>query len=84
MCKSILHNDASQLYPYLVCQPMPTVFYKHWDTNPESGKFLLRQKKTRTTEKRIMSNSQRTRSDYENESFYTTRRQKKGDCFSVD
>ena len=30
MCKSILGIDASQLYPYSRCQPLPTVLYTRW------------------------------------------------------
>ena len=31
ICKSIVEVDASQLYPYSICQPMPTGLYTRWD-----------------------------------------------------
>ena len=30
LCKSIVGIDASQLYPYSMCQPMPTGLYTRW------------------------------------------------------
>ena len=31
LCKSIVRIDASQLYPYSMCQPMPTGLYTRWE-----------------------------------------------------
>ena len=31
VCKSIVGIDASQLYPYSMCQPMPTGLYTRWE-----------------------------------------------------
>ena len=31
LCKSIVGIDASQLYPYSMCQPMPTGLYTRWE-----------------------------------------------------
>ena len=39
VCKSIVGIDASQLYPFLMCQEMPTGLYTRWDLDPESGRF---------------------------------------------
>ena len=39
ICKSIVAIDASQLYPYLMCQPMPTGLYTRWDNDSETGRF---------------------------------------------
>ena len=36
VCKSILGIDASQLYPYSLCQPIPSRLYTHWDRDPKS------------------------------------------------
>ena len=83
ICKSIVGNDAGQLYPYSMCQPMPTGLYKRWDLDSEMGRFTPRQNKTRSFKSRVMSYFQRTRPECENESFVTTGRQKKIDCFSV-
>ena len=31
LCKSIVGIDASQLYPYSMCQPMPIGLYTRWE-----------------------------------------------------
>ena len=79
ICKSIVGIDASQLYPYSMCQPMPTGLYTHWDIDSEIGRFTPRQNKTRSFEIMVMCYFQRTRPDCKIESFYTTGRQKKYD-----
>ena len=84
ICKSIVGIDASQLFPYSMCQPMPTGLYTRWDLDSETSRFTLRQNKTSGFEKKLMSYFQRTRPDCKIESFCTTSRQKKIDCFSVD
>ena len=84
ICKSIVGFDASQLYPYSMCQPMPTGLYTRWDINSETSRFTPRQNKTRSFENMVMSFLQRTRPDCKSESFYITGRQKKIDRFSVD
>ena len=84
ICKSIVGIDASQLYPYSMCQPMPTGLYTRWDFDSETGRFTPRQNKTRGLEIMVMSFFQRTRPEYEVQSFFTTGRQKKINCFSVD
>ena len=38
-CKSIVDLDASQLYPYSMCQPMPTGLYTRWEYDTESYRF---------------------------------------------
>ena len=50
ICKSIVRIDASQLYPYSMCQPMPTGLYTRWDIDSETGRFTPRQSKTRSFE----------------------------------
>ena len=82
--KSIVGIDASQLYPYSMCQPMPTGLYSRWALDSETSRITPRQNKTRSFEIMVMSYFQRTRSECEIESFFTTGRQKKIDCFSVD
>ena len=39
VCKSIVGIDASQLYPYSMCQPMPTGLYTRWEYDTESDRF---------------------------------------------
>ena len=84
ICKSFDGIDASQLYPYAMCEPIPTVLYRRWDFDSETSRFTPPQNKTRKFGNMVMSYFQRTRTDCEIESFFTTGRQKKIDCFSVD
>ena len=77
LCKSIVGFDASQLYPYSMCQPMPTGLYTRWDLDSETSRFTPRQNRTRSFENMVMSYFQRTRPECEIESFLTTGRQKK-------
>ena len=84
VCKSIVGIDASQLYPFSMCQEMPTGLYTRWDLDAESGRFRPRQIKTRSFENMVMSYYQRIRPDCIIISFFTTGTQKKIDCFSVD
>ena len=84
LCKSIVGIDASQLYPYSMCQPMPTGLYTRCDFDSETSRFIPRQNTTRSFEKMVMSYFQSTRPDCKIESFFTTGRQKKIVCFSVD
>ena len=84
LCKSIVGIDASQLYPYSMCQPMPTCLYTRWDFDSETSRFIPRQNKTRSFENMVMSYFQGARPECKIESFFTTGRQKKIDCFSVD
>ena len=46
LCKYIV-IDASQLYPYSMCQPMPTSLHTRWDFDSESSRFTPRQKQDR-------------------------------------
>ena len=84
LCKSIVGIDASQLYPYSMCKPMPTDLYTRWDFDSETSRFIPRQNKTRSFDNMVMFYFQRTRPEGKIESFFTTGRQKKIDCFSVD
>ena len=80
ICKSIVGIDASQLYPYSMCQPMPTGLYTRWEHDTESNRFKPQQNKSRNFEKMVMSYFQRQRPDCKLESFYSTGTQKKIDC----
>ena len=63
---------------------MLTGLYTHWDFDSETSRFTPRQNKTRSFENWVMSYFQRTRPKCEIESFFTTGRQKKINCFNVD
>ena len=84
ICKSIVGIDASQLYLYSMCQPMPTGLYTRWEYDTESNRFKPQQNKSRNFENMAMSYFQRQRPDCKIESFYTTGTQKKIDCFKVE
>ena len=55
LCKSIVGIDASQLYHYSVCQPMPTVLYTQWEYDSETEKLTARPNKSRTFENMVSS-----------------------------
>ena len=84
LCKSIVGIDISQLHPYSMCQPMPTGLCTLWEYESETKRFTARQNKSRSFEKMVMSYFQQSRPDYKIESNFTTGRQKKIDCSSVD
>ena len=42
VCKSIVGIDASQLYPFSMCQDMPTGLYTRWEFDTEMQKFKAR------------------------------------------
>ena len=76
--------DASQLYPYSTCQPMPTGQYTRWEYDAESKRYKSQQNKSRNFENMVMSCFQRQRPDCKIEGFYTAGTQKKIDSFKVD
>ena len=61
LCKSIVGIDASQLYPYSMCQPMPTTrLYTQWEYDSETKRFTARQNKSRSFENMVMSHFQQS------------------------
>ena len=83
ICISIVGIDASQLYLYSMCQPMPTGLYTWWEYDTESNSFKPQQNKSRNFENMVISFLQWQRPDCKIESFYTTGTQRKVDCFKV-
>ena len=77
ICNSIVGIDPSHLYPYSMCQHMPTGLCTRWDLNPGTNRFTARQNKTCSFESMVMSYFLRTRPGCNIESFYTTGGQKK-------
>ena len=55
LCKSIVCIDASQLYPYSMCQPMHTGLYTRWEYDSETKRFTARQNKSRSFENMVLS-----------------------------
>ena len=84
LCKLIVGIDATQLYPYLMCQPMPAGLYTRWEYDSETKRFTARQNKSRSFENMVLSYFQQSRPDCKIERNVFTGRQKKIDCFSVD
>ena len=83
-CKSVVGIDASQLYPYALCQPVPTGLYTRWEFNVDLHRFKPRSDKARSFENMTVAFSQWSRPECKIENFYTTRTQRKIDCNSVD
>ena len=83
-CKENVGIDANELYLYSMCQTMPIGLYLRWDPVSVTSQFTLWQNKTRRFENMVMSYFQRIRPECEIERFFTTGRQKKSDCLSVD
>ena len=84
LCKSIDCIDASQLYPYSMCQPMFTGLHTRRDQESETKRFTARQDKSHSFENMVLSYLQRSWLDCKNESIVNTHRQKKIDCLGVD
>ena len=55
ICESVVGLDASQLYPYSMCQPMPTGLNTRWEYDTESNRFKPQQNKSRNFENMVMS-----------------------------
>ena len=47
ICKSIVGIDASQLYPFSMCEEMPTGLYTRWEFDTEMQRFKDRRNPTR-------------------------------------
>ena len=82
--KSIVGIDASQLYPYVMCQLMPTGLYTRLEFNADLQRCKPRSDKTRLFENMVMAFFQNSRPECNIESFYITGTQRKIDSFSVD
>ena len=63
LCKSIVGIDASQLYPYSMCQPMTTGLYTRWEYDSETKRFTARRNKPRSFENMVLSYFQQSRPD---------------------
>ena len=81
ICKSVVGIDASQLYPYSMCQPIPPGLYARWQYDTESNRYEPQQNKSRNFENMLMSSCRRQKSDCKIESFFTTGTQKKDSLF---
>ena len=84
ICKSIVGVDASQTMSLLDVSSHADWCLYTLGFDSETSRFTPRQNKTRSLENMVMSFFQRKRPECEIESFFTTGRQKKINCFSVD
>ena len=69
VCKSIVGTDASQLYPFSMCQDMPTGLYTRWEFDTDMQKFKARHNRTRNFENMVMSFYQEKRPECKIEFF---------------
>ena len=69
ICNSLVGIGASQIYPYSICQPIPTGLYTRWDLEPETSRFTSTIK-SRSFENLAMPVFQREKPAYAIENFY--------------
>ena len=55
LSKSFVGIDASQLYPYSMCKPMPTGLYTRWEYDSETQIFTAHQNKSLSFEIMVLS-----------------------------
>ena len=67
-----------------MCENISTGLYTSRDLDSATGTFTPRQNKTRSFKSIVMSSFQQTTPECKIESFSTTSRQKKNDCFNFD
>ena len=87
-----LKTDANQLLGLMLINHTTVRYvnrahryiYTQSSFDPETSTFTTRQSKTRSFENMLISYFQRKKPNVNMEKFYTTGRQKKIDCFSVD
>ena len=84
VCKSIVGMDASQVYPFSKCQDKPTGLYTRWEFDTDMQKFKAGHNRTRHFENMVMSFYRETRPECNIESFFTSGKQIKIDCFNVN
>ena len=82
-CKSKIGIDASQLFSYAMCQPMPTGLCTHWEFNADLQRLKSPFNKTRSFENMVLAFFENSRPECKNESFYTIGSQRTIDSFSV-
>ena len=69
VCKTIVIFDASFLYPFSMCQEMPTALYTIWEYDSETNRLKARNNRTRNCDSLIMSIYQELRPECTIESF---------------
>ena len=84
LCNTVVGNDASQLYPFSMCQEMPTGLYTRWEIDAGKKKIIPFQNRRRRFENMVMDHLQNTRPDCKIQSNHTAGNQYKIANFSVD
>ena len=84
VCKSIVGIDASQLYPFSMCQDMPTGLYTRWEFDNDMQKFKAGHNRTRNFENMVMSSIKNQDQNVKLRAFLHLENRKKIDCFNVD
>ena len=76
ICKLIVGIEASQFYPFSMCQDKPTGLYTRWEFDTDMQKFKARHNRTRNFENMAMSFYEVSRPECKIESFFTSGKQK--------
>ncbi len=84
VCQSILGIDANQLYPYAMCQPMPTGPYTRWEIKEENGLFYPKYNGKSRLEMMVLGFEQIKCRQCTIETLYTAGKQKKIGPYFVD
>ena len=83
-CKSVVGINASQLYCFAKCLPMPTGLYTRWEFNVDLQRFKPWSNKTRSFENMVIAFFQNSRPKCDIDTRNTTGTQWKIDSFTVD
>ena len=70
VCKSIVGIDASKLYPYSMCQDMPTGLYTRCEFDSDMKEFKARHNRSRNFENMVISYYREIRPECRIESFH--------------
>ena len=62
LCRAIVGIDASQLYPFSMCQEMATGLYTRSETDAKKKKLMLKRSNTRTSKVGAKSKAQKAQS----------------------
>ena len=83
-CKAIVRIDSSQLYPFSMCQAMPTGLYTRWEFDSDLQKFKTRQNKIRKIENMVCVSIKQPDPNVLLRASIRLENRKKTDSFTVD
>ena len=84
VCISVVGIDASQLYPFSMCQDMPTGLYTRWEFDTDMQKFKARHNRSHKFENMVISSTMNKDQNAKLRVFSDLENRKKIDCFTVD